>query len=188
VDCFPLGPEIELDEFHLRDLNQGLPDLRWQEFDYVLMLDVIEHLRSPEEFVIALRRQLSGNPKVKLLVSTGNIGFLVVRLMLLLGKFNYGSKGILDKTHTRLFTFATFRKLFEQNGFEVLETRGVPGPFPLAIGKGWLSHCLTSLNSALIRVSRGVFSYQVYLVVKPLPSIEYLLAHAEEQSALRAAA
>jgi glycosyltransferase involved in cell wall biosynthesis len=188
VDCFPLGPGVELDAFQLQDLNRGLPDLQWQEFDYVLMLDVIEHLTDPEAFVIALRQRLSGNQKVKLLVSTGNVGFLVLRLMLLMGKFNYGAKGILDRTHTRLFTFATFRHLFEQNGFEILQTKGVPGPFPLAFGKGWLSRFLLALNKALIRVRRGVFSYQIYYEIRPLPSIEYLLAHAQEQSAIRAAA
>jgi 2-polyprenyl-3-methyl-5-hydroxy-6-metoxy-1,4-benzoquinol methylase len=188
VDCFPLGAGVELDEFHLQDLNRGLPALHWQDFDYVLMLDVIEHLADPEAFVIGLRQRLSANPETKLLVSTGNIGFLVTRLMLLCGKFNYGSKGILDRTHTRLFTFATFRHLFEQNGFEILETKGVPGPFQLAFGDGWLGRSLMAVNTALIKLRRGVFSYQIYLVVRPLPTIEYLLAHAQEQSAIRAAA
>jgi hypothetical protein len=45
-----------------------------------------------------------------------------------------------------------------------------------------------AVNQALITLRRGVFAYQIYLVVKPLPSIEYLLAQAEAQSAIRAAA
>jgi uncharacterized membrane protein YdjX (TVP38/TMEM64 family)/glycosyltransferase involved in cell wall biosynthesis len=188
VDCFPLGAGVELDEFYLQDLNQGLPNLCWRDFDYVLMLDVIEHLANPEVFVRELRQRLSGNPDAKLLVSTGNIGFLVTRLMLLFGKFNYGSKGILDRTHTRLFTFSTFKHLFDQNGFEILETKGVPGPFPLAFGDRWLGRSLLAVNTALIKLQRGVFSYQIYLVVRPLPTIDYLLAYAQEQSAIRAEA
>jgi glycosyltransferase involved in cell wall biosynthesis len=188
VDCFPLSPGIELDEFHMQDLNQGLPNLQWQQFDHVLLLDVIEHLSDPEAFVTELRQRLSGNQRVKVLVSTGNIGFIVPRLMLFFGKFNYGPKGILDRTHTRLFTFATFRQLFEQNGFEILETKGVPGPYPLALGDGWLSRSLLAINATLIRIRRQVFSYQMFFVVRPKPSIEYLLAHAQEQSAIRAAA
>ena len=39
--------------------------------------------------------------------------------MLLFGQFNYGKRGILDLTHTRLFTFESFRRLFEQGGFRV---------------------------------------------------------------------
>ena len=40
-----------------------------------------------------------------LVLTTPNIAFVVQRLMLLLGQFNYGKAGILDRTHTRLFTF-----------------------------------------------------------------------------------
>ena len=103
-------------------------------FDYVLMLDVIEHLRSPERFVDSLRSSRAANRSDTLIVSTGNVAFLVTRLMLLFGWFNYGSRGILDLTHTRLFTFATIRKLFEQSGYRIEEIRGIPAPFPLAFG------------------------------------------------------
>ena len=75
------------------------------------------------------------------MVSTGNVGFIVTRLLLLLGRFSYGRRGILDLTHTRLFTFKTLRRLFEQGGFDVVESRGVPAPFPLAVGGGELGRC-----------------------------------------------
>ena len=38
-------------EFLLHDLDAGPPQLDFREFDFVLLLDVIEHLRSPEAFV-----------------------------------------------------------------------------------------------------------------------------------------
>jgi hypothetical protein len=106
--------------------------------------------------------------------------------MLLLGQFNYGKRGVLDLTHTRLFTFASFRRLFEQAGYRVLEARGVPGPFPLALGDNWLSRALVTVNSWLIRIASGLFSYQIFLVVQPLPSLEYLLSEALDHSARRA--
>lgn len=107
--------------------------------------------------------------------------------MLLLGQFNYGKRGILDMTHTRLFTFASLRRLFEQGGFRVIVTRGVPGPFPLAISNNRVSRVLVRLNELLIHVSRGLFSYQIFMVVKPNPSLEYLLQSAVEESTVRAA-
>jgi glycosyltransferase involved in cell wall biosynthesis len=188
VDVFPLAAGIRLDGFHQHDLNQGPPELRWQDFDYVLLLDVIEHLYDPEAFVQLLRSQLQSNLEIRLLVSTGNVAFFVTRLMLLFGQFNYGNKGILDRTHTRLFTFSTFRRLFEQNGFEVLETIGVPGPFGAAFGDSRLSHGLNAINRGLIALFRRFFSYQIYFVVRVRPSLDYLLAHAQEQSAIRFAA
>ena len=114
-----------LDGFVLHDLGDGPPDVDYEAFDYVLLLDVIEHLPSPERFIDQLRARLKFCPHVTIVVSTANIGFFITRLMLLLGQFNYGKRGILDLTHTRLFTFASLRRLFEQGGFEVIESAGV---------------------------------------------------------------
>lgn len=186
VDMFPLPSGIVLDQFIHHDLNAGLPDVRSDDFEYVLMLDVIEHLLSPEGFMIRLHAALSQRPDAKLILSTGNVGFFVTRLMLLLGQFNYGKRGILDMTHTRLFTFTSLRRLLEQSGFRIVKVKGVPGPFPLAMGGSRLSRLLVRINKALIRVSRGLFSYQIFVVAQPVPSLDYLLKDAETQSSIRA--
>jgi 2-polyprenyl-3-methyl-5-hydroxy-6-metoxy-1,4-benzoquinol methylase len=185
VDRHPLGPGVELDAFVLHDLNDGPPPLNLGDYDYVLLLDVIEHLSSPEHFIERLREALKLAPTTKLLVSTANIGFFINRLMLLIGQFNYGKRGILDLTHARLFTFESFRRLFEQGGFRVVETRGIPGPFPLALGNATATRFAMAVNGGLIKVARGLFSYQMFFVVEPLPSLEYLLREAHEQSAIR---
>ena len=44
------------------------------------------------------------------------------------------------------------------------------------------------LNQWLIAAMPGLFSYQMFFVVEPLPSLEYLLEQAHEQSALRSEA
>ena len=67
--------------------------------------------------------------------------------MLLIGQFNYGKRGILDLTHTRLFTFESFRRLFEQGGFRVRGDRGIPGPFPLAFGNETPGRVVMAVNS-----------------------------------------
>jgi glycosyltransferase involved in cell wall biosynthesis len=184
VDKFPLGPGVELDRFIVHDLNDGFPPVDAAEYDYVLLLDVLEHLASPETFIEQLRTALSLNPNVRLLVSTANIGFVVNRLMLLIGQFNYGKRGILDLTHTRLFTFASFRRLFEHGGFRVADTRGIPAPFPLAIRNAALSRFVLRVNQGLMAIAPRVFSYQMFFVVDPMPSLAYLLQKAHEQSAV----
>ena len=63
-------------------------------------------------------------------MTTANIGFMATRLMLLFGQFNYGKKGILDATHTRLFTFRSLRELLTQSDYKIVEMRGIPAPFP----------------------------------------------------------
>jgi 2-polyprenyl-3-methyl-5-hydroxy-6-metoxy-1,4-benzoquinol methylase len=188
VDRFPLGPGVELDAFIHHDLNDGMPALDFRSFDYVLILDVIEHLASPEAFVDQLRGALTLSPATTLLVSTANIGFFINRFMLLAGQFNYGKRGILDLTHARLFTFASFRRLFEQGGFRVREERGIPGPFALVFGRGTIGRAVASVNTLLVRMARGLFSYQMFFVVEPLPSLEYLLQTARDESAARSEA
>ena len=167
TDAFPLAEGCALDDFRLSDLNRSPFPVDLESVDYAVMLDVIEHLASPERFVDDFIVAASRNPRIKLVVSTGNVAFIVVRLMMLLGQFNYGKRGILDLTHTRLFTFGTFRRLFEQSGFEVLEFRGVPAPFPLALGNGALGRLLLRVNAALLHVSRRLFAYQIFAVVQP---------------------
>ena len=100
--------------------------------------------------------------------------------MLLLGQFNYGKRGILDLTHTRLFTFNSFRRLFEQAGFEVVEECGVPAPFPLALGDNWISRLFIKINQVMIKLSKSLFSYQIFLVVRSRPSLNSLLKTAQD--------
>ena len=185
VDLFTLGPGVELDAFIHHDLNLGLPAVDFRSFDYVLILDVIEHLASPEAFVDQLRVAMTLAPETTLLVSTANIGFFINRFMLFIGQFNYGKRGILDLTHARLFTFASFRRLFEQGGFRVREERGIPGPFALVFGGGAAGRAIAWINRALVRIGRGLFSYQMFFIVEPLPSLDYLLQRAYDQSAIR---
>jgi glycosyltransferase involved in cell wall biosynthesis len=184
VDSFPLIG-ADLSAFYLHDLNAGLPALRVEQYDYVLMLDVIEHLAKPELFLEQLRSALSLKPSIEVFLSTANIGFLVTRFMLFIGQFNYGKRGILDLTHTRLFTFSSFERAVRQAGFDIIERVGVPGPMPLALGDNFVSRTLLKINQLLIHISRGLFSYQIFLKVRPQPSLELLLRTAEEHSARR---
>ena len=147
--------------------------------DYVLALDIIEHLKSPERLLRVLRRRFSRDaPEV--LITTGNIGFFVVRFGLLFGGFHYGKRGILDMDHKRLFTFSTLRRTIEINGFEVLKVRGIPAPFPLAIGDGWVARFMLMVNRFLIFCWKGMFSFQIAVIAKPLPTLEHLLRDAHE--------
>lgn len=188
VDMFPLGENIELDAFFRHDLNADTLPVTVADYDCVLMLDVIEHLLSPEDFVDLLRRSSAASPNTKLIVSTGNVAFAITRFLHLFGMFNYGKRGILDITHTRLFTFATLRRLFEQAGFDVTETIGIPVPFPLAFGDNAFSKALLKANQALIRVWKSMFSYQMFFVVQARPTLETLLETAYEQSDIRSRA
>jgi hypothetical protein len=152
------------------------------------MLDVIEHLRRPEALLDHLRRA-ARDPRRRptFVITSGNVAFWVVRLQALCGNFNYGKRGILDLTHTRLYTFASLRKLFAQCGYRLTRVAGIPAPFPKALGSGRLSRALVRLNELLIRLAKGLFAYQIFLVATPAPSLEALLDDSIETSRVRAA-
>jgi glycosyltransferase involved in cell wall biosynthesis len=185
VDQFPPPAGSGLSRFIQADLSTSELPVDAGEFDFVLLLDVIEHLRSPETFVDSLRRSSSRGGATKFIVSTGNVAFFVTRVMLLLGQFHYGPRGILDLTHTRLFTFATMRNLFEQAGFQVDDVRGVPAPFSFALGDNAFASAFLWINRVLIRLWKSLFAYQIFMVVRPLPSLEHLLERAVETSRSR---
>jgi len=156
VDRHPLDPtEAGIDGFVRHDFDDPDFPVDLTDYDTVLLLDVVEHVQSPEAFVEALRHAARHNPDCRFIVSSGNIGFIVARLMLLIGQFNYGKRGILDLTHSRLFTFKSLIRLFEQAGFRIDRVEGIPAPFPLALGEGWAARALFALNKGLIRLLRG---------------------------------
>jgi glycosyltransferase involved in cell wall biosynthesis len=188
VDQFPVAADAGLKRFIRMDLNNDRFPVDAGSYDFVLMLDVIEHLRSPEAFVDSLRQSRRERKSPTVIVTTPNVAFWLTRLMLLLGYFNYGSRGILDLTHTRLFTFASLRNLFEQSGYRVEGLLGIPAPFPLALGEGAWARVLVKINRALIRLSRSLFSYQIFMVARPLPTLDWLLETAIETSRSKVAA
>ena len=164
-------------------------DLNYEEFpidpgyyDYILMHDVLEHLAKPEIFLDKIYSACHFSPDSKIIASTGNIAFFPIRALLFFGQFNYGKRGILDLTHTRLFTFKTFKRLFEQAGFDVIHMEGIPAPNKLALGDNHISRWITAVNRWLIYLSSTLFSYQIYLVAKPKRSLMLLLKDAREKA------
>ena len=164
------------------DLDRKEFPVNVSQFDQILLLDIIEHLKAPEEFMDELRFA-TGRKRPELILTTANIGFFAMRLLLLLGQFNYGKKGILDATHTRLFTFRSLRDLLKQSGYEILETRGIPAPFPKALGDNTWARLFVRLNAFLIRLSRGLFSYQIFVRAQAKPTVHHLLHETFEATA-----
>jgi glycosyltransferase involved in cell wall biosynthesis len=179
--CVVIGCDIErgaltgtFDNFFLADLNKSLPEMPGERFDYILALDVIEHLAAPEDFLDELRA-LSARTGARLILTTANIGFIVMRLSLLLGRFEYGKRGILDITHTRLFTFNTLRRAMRAAGFEIERSEGVVLPMPFVFGYSGLSRVALALNHILVRLRPTLFGFQILIVAKPRPTLASLL-------------
>jgi glycosyltransferase involved in cell wall biosynthesis len=168
-------------EVHVQDLNA--PPGFDLHADYILMLDVIEHLVSPEKFLEQLRKKFDSRPRM-LVLTTPNIAFFVQRVMLALGQFNYGKAGTLDRTHTRLFTFRSIEQLLKDAGFRIKEVRGIPAPFPKVVGNGLLGKLMIGGNLAAIALSKTLFSYQIYIVAETTPDVDFVLSVARASERL----
>lgn len=186
IDQFKPAESARFDEFHVTDLNVAPFPRPLEDVHVILLLDIIEHLISPEAFCAELRRRTQGNLDVKIVISTGNIGFFVTRAMLFFGQFNYNKRGILDLTHTRLFTFSSLRRLLKETGFAIEKEKGIPAPVPLVVKSPFWQKLLMKTQALFIRVSRGLFAYQMLMVVRPLATLDTLSASAKRHTAEKA--
>src|SRR5258706_449352 len=73
-------------------------------------------------------------------------------------------------------------RLLEQAGFAVVSAKGAPVPIPLALGDTGLARLLLRVNQLLIRVWPQLFAFQSFMIVRPLPSLPYLLQRAHATS------
>jgi 2-polyprenyl-3-methyl-5-hydroxy-6-metoxy-1,4-benzoquinol methylase len=92
-------------------------ELDQHEFDWLLLLDVLEHLREPLETLRRCTSLLA--PGGRVLISIPNIAHASVRLQLLRGHFQYTETGLLDRTHLRFFDRTSMIELLASAGLRV---------------------------------------------------------------------
>lgn len=157
----PTDATAELDAYFQRDLDQPLTLPLGREFDYIVVSDVIEHLRNRTQLLRGARRFLKEGGR--LIISTPNIALWFYRLSLLVGRFEYGPRGVLDETHVHLFTRATFRREVEKAGFFVVNERVTALPFEIVFestGRSRFVRSLGRIYHTLARLWPGMFAYQ----------------------------
>lgn len=163
VDLEPPRVASAYERFLRQDMDAGLVLPDDLAFDVALLADVLEHLRSPEAALLAVRNRLKLSGR--LIASTGNVAFWYYRLSLLFGRFEYAPRGILDQTHVRLYTLRSFRRLLSQAGFMVVRVDATPIPLPSlhpvfrSAPWSWL-HAFSHL---LASVWKRLFAYQFIL-------------------------
>jgi glycosyltransferase involved in cell wall biosynthesis len=177
------GAPAACDRYWSCDLDRRLPPVTPFDYDVVLCLDVVEHLSEPETFFLRLRESRQGRSDTLFVFSTANVAFLTIRLGLLLGRFEYGDRGILDITHRRLMTKRSFERMIRETGFDIETSRGTPVPLQLVFGDGWLALWLTRLWRVLCRVMPGLFAFQTVVTARARRSIPEVGTATEAETA-----
>lgn len=84
------------------------------------MLDVVEHLTQPHEFLAALSAWSLKHGEPPLVVSVPNVAHFDLGLRLLCGQWKVTDRGLLDSTHLRFFTETTLRRMLERCGWTIV--------------------------------------------------------------------
>lgn len=102
----------------LEDLDLAAEGFREGEFDTVIAADVLEHVVNPWSVLVRLRPFLA--PDAQILASIPNTRNLaLVADLLVLGRWRYRDRGLLDITHLRFFTLEEIRHLFAETGYRL---------------------------------------------------------------------
>lgn len=143
-------------------------------FNTVFVLDLLEHMKSPERTIEQIFSVMV--PGGKLYASTGNVAYWLIRSIHMLGHFNYGRRGILDLTHTRLFTVRTFRRLLRNAGFRIDAIRCFGPPIADITGdKNTILKTMDRISAWLAQKWKGLFGYQILIEATRSDSVEDLL-------------
>ncbi len=145
--------------------NEAVFDkLAGQSFDYILAMDVLEHLRDPSRVLVQLKPLLKESGK--LLVTGPNVAYWAVRAKLLLGHWDYEDTGILDRTHLRFYTMKGWQTLLSNSGFRVatVATAEAMVPFEQFLARLGLNESrLQKIRHIAAKVSPSLFSIVLLL-------------------------
>ena len=145
IDRFIFGniEEIELSTFH-------------NQFDIILLPDVLEHLIEPNAVLNKIKKCLNQNGKI--IVSMPNIRhYSAVYKIFIKGDFSYEESGIFDYTHMRFYCKKNIITLLESSGYKILKQHSSINKYN---GKSFSK----ILNLVTFRVFEEFFSYQYFFV------------------------
>lgn len=131
------------------------------DIDFIILGDVLEHLKEPDQFLIQIKQII--HQDTLLIVSIPNIQYYETFLQLLLENFPRRERGVFDKTHLRWFTYKEFKRMVESD-YEIIK---FSRSFRLVDG-----NCCAFLNKfnkylkPLFFLFAPFFTYQMYFSLK----------------------
>jgi glycosyltransferase involved in cell wall biosynthesis len=137
-------------------------------FDYLILTDIVARVRDPQKMFEHLEKYLNNNGKI--IFTVPNIAIWFYRISLLLGRFNYGTKGILDRTHVRFYTELAATQLVHASGGQLKGCIGTNIPFEFvfeSVGKSRVLKFIDFCYSRLIFLWKKMFAYQFVVSMRP---------------------
>lgn len=171
VDFIPESENTKknFNKFYKYDLNKGFPRELEREngFDYILFLDILEHLQDYDNLLNDSKNLLKKDGRI--VISLPNFANIYVRLNLLIGRLPLADKGILDRTHLHLFTYRIIKNILRKHKLEIVEQRVTPIPVieilpdMLKRNVGYVLNFLLNIKTVLFKRLLG---YQFIFICK----------------------
>lgn len=140
-----------------------------QRFDWIVLLDVLEHLPKPFDYLQGLRGLMK--PDGRILISVPNVAHWSVRFPLFfLGSFEYQALGIMDGTHLHFFSRKGFLRLCKSlPSTTITELSASIEPFELALpsylSENYIYRAILPVRHQLARLLPGLMAYQHLAVI-----------------------
>lgn len=152
-----------------KEVSDDVQSYQNKQFDLILLLDVIEHMTAPAEFLRRIDSMLK--PGGQILISVPNIAHWSVRLSLLFGSFEYKDRGILDKTHYHFFTRKSLHAMASSiPSFSLQSSQSTIEPIQFILPKWvWdnpLFDLVARFRLKIALLLPGLFAFQHIIVVK----------------------
>lgn len=152
---------IQVSRYDLNNITNLLPERR--RFDYILLLDVLEHIYNPKNLLLHLRQYLKNSGKI--IISIPNIAFISIRLSLLNGKFKYTKYGIMDEDHVHFYTLETCNKLLTDCGFHIDEVDVSAGFSQITAIGGFLNNIPHHWQYRITKLFPKLLAYQFIFTI-----------------------
>ena len=150
------------------DLDEAYYDF----FNYILMLDVVEHLYDPWYVLPKLAKFLS--PEGKLIISVPNLRHWALWLNIIIGEFPYGKTGgLMNEEHIRWFTYESLKELVHLSGLALQDARLT---FPPNIDIGMMTERMKTAIPELLLPPPETHSTGMKTVIR-FPNIQNISKH-----------
>jgi methionine biosynthesis protein MetW len=139
------------------------------KFDYILFMDVLEHLKSPEEILPKVKGLLKEDGLI--IAHIPNISYWTTRLTILSGEFEYDPRGgIFAVGHIHFFNYRTMKRLFLKAGYAIKHIE----PLAFFPGEGFVSR-IPLLRIPLLKITEiiklsfpNLFGRSFVFIVRPV--------------------
>ena len=133
-----------------------------QNFDTIVLLDVLEHILNPEEVLHSLKKYLKEDGFF--IISLPNVAFCDIKIGLLQDEFTYTDTGILDKTHLKFYTYKSISSMVTRMGLEIYACQPKVDYFSIQTG---------NVPRSVIRyIKKDPHSFVYQYLIKVSPTLE----------------